>query len=80
MAESSTSRSSVLDSVSPRMVVGAVLVVLALTFVLQNTSRGRVSFLFWQVTAPAWTWLVVMFAGGVVVGSVFPWFGRRKRR
>jgi len=29
---------------------------------------------------PAWIWLVVIFAAGVVVGSVFPWLRRRYGR
>ncbi|MDN5790604.1 MAG: LapA family protein [Micrococcales bacterium] len=65
--------------ISVRTVIAAVIVVLALIFVFQNTGSGRVSFLFWEFNAPAWIWLVIVFAAGVAVGSVFPWFRRRKR-
>lgn len=75
MSEQSASGSR---TVSPRLIGGVVLAVLAVIFVLQNTARGRVSFLFWHITAPSWTWLIVIFVVGVIVGSMFPWFRRRK--
>ncbi len=61
------------------MIVAIVLGVLALVFIFQNTGSGHVNFLFWDFTLPAWVWLLVIFLAGVVVGSMFPWF-RRKRR
>lgn len=64
---------------SPKLVAGFILVVLAVVFIFQNTRRGRVSFLFWHLTLPAWTWLLAIFVVGVVVGSVFPWFRRSRR-
>lgn len=65
---------------SPKLVAGLVLLALAVVFVFQNTGRGRVSFLFWHLTMPAWIWLLSIFIVGVVVGSVFPWLRRSKRR
>ncbi len=65
---------------SRKLVVSVVLGVLAIVFVLQNTARGRVDILFWHVTMPAWIWLLSIFVIGVVVGSVFPWFRRSKRK
>lgn len=64
--------------IRPKAVVGVVIAVLALVFVFQNTAEGRVDFLFWNITLPTWIWLLVIFAAGVVVGSIFPWLrGRR---
>jgi uncharacterized integral membrane protein len=60
-----------------KLIIGGILAVLGLIFIFQNTTRGQVHFLFWDVTAPAWVWLVLLFALGMVVGSLFPW-GRRK--
>lgn len=65
--------------ISVRTVLAAVVVVLALIFIFQNTGSGRVSFLVWEFNAPAWIWLVIVFVAGLAVGSVFPWFRRRKR-
>lgn len=65
-------------TISPRLVAGVVVAVLALIFVFQNTGRGTVQFFFWDIDAPAWLWLLVLFAAGVVVGSMFPWLRRKK--
>lgn len=68
------------SGVSGKAVVAIVLSVLALIFVFQNTNSARIDLFFWHVTAPTWIWLLVLFVGGVVVGSIFPWFRRRSRR
>ena len=65
--------------ISPKLIIGVVIGVVALIFVLQNTRSGRINLLFWHVTAPAWLWLIILFGAGVVVGSLFPWFRRKKK-
>lgn len=65
--------------VTPKTVTAAVIAALALSFVIQNTNEGRVDFLFWNVSMPAWIWIALVFVAGVAVGSLFPWF-RPKRR
>jgi uncharacterized integral membrane protein len=52
---------------------------LAMVFVLQNADQAPVQLFFWEVTAPGWLWLLGLFLVGVVVGSVFPWFRRRRK-
>ncbi|RMI29697.1 lipopolysaccharide assembly protein LapA domain-containing protein [Nocardia stercoris] len=69
---------SFLSRLSPKMVAGLIIAILALIFVFQNTHRGRVNIYFWSVEAPAWLWMLTLFVSGVVVGSVFPWFRRRR--
>lgn len=63
----------------PKVIVAGVIALLALVFILQNAGSRRVNILFWDLSAPAWLWMVVLFGAGVVVGSVFPWFRRRPR-
>jgi uncharacterized integral membrane protein len=63
----------------PKVVAAAVIGLLALVFILQNAGSRRVEFLFWDVSAPSWLWMVILFGAGVVVGSVFPWFRRRPK-
>ncbi|WP_018353293.1 lipopolysaccharide assembly protein LapA domain-containing protein [Longispora albida] len=63
---------------TPKLVLGAVIGILALVFVFQNTRNGRFTFLFWEANAPAWLWMLVLFLAGMVVGSIFPWFRRRR--
>jgi uncharacterized integral membrane protein len=64
---------------SSRQIVAGGLAALALLFVFQNTASGKINVLFWSVTGPAWLWLIAIFAIGVVVGSLFPWFRRREK-
>ena len=66
-------------SVSPKLIIGAILLVLALVFILQNTSKNKVDVFFWDATAPKWIWMLVLFGAGMIVGSIFPWFRRRDR-
>jgi uncharacterized integral membrane protein len=65
--------------VSPKLIVGIVLAVLALIFVFQNTEKRRVHLYFWNLDIPTWIWLVGVLAIGFVVGSLFPWFRRRSK-
>lgn len=65
---------------TPKAILGIVIAVLALVFVFQNTKRGHVHFLFWSISMPGWIWLLVVFAAGVVVGSMFPWLRRGRRK
>jgi uncharacterized integral membrane protein len=66
--------------VQGKRLVGLGIVVLALIFVFQNTESGQVQLYFWEIEAPTWVWLISLFGGGVIVGSMFPWFGRRKAK
>jgi uncharacterized integral membrane protein len=72
------SRRSPRRSPSPKALTAVGIGVLAAVFVLQNTSQKHIRFLLWSWSMPAWIWLVVMFAAGVVVGSIFPWLRRRR--
>lgn len=64
--------------VPPKLIGAAVIGVLALIFVFQNTATGRVEFLFWTIEAPAWLWLLIIFLAGAVVGWLFGRKGRRR--
>jgi lipopolysaccharide assembly LapA-like protein len=75
MAEPTDSWTDLLKS--PRIIVTIILVVLALVFILENSGKSDVRVLFWTVDWPLWLWTLLLFAGGFVVGSMFPWFHRR---
>jgi uncharacterized integral membrane protein len=51
-----------------RQIIAAIIVVVALIFILQNTREGHFSFLWFDFTAPVWLWIVIVFAGGVATG------------
>jgi uncharacterized integral membrane protein len=49
-------------------VIGAVIAVVALVAVLQNTRTGHFSILWFDFQAPVWIWLVLNFGAGVLTG------------
>jgi uncharacterized integral membrane protein len=61
---------------TPKVVGGLVITVLAIVFAFQNSDRGKIHFLAFTVTARAWIWLLAVFAAGVVVGILVPRFRR----
>ena len=56
------------DYVSPKLIIGIVIAVVALLFVFQNTSTGHFNFLFFDLKAPRWLWLLGVFAAGFATG------------
>jgi uncharacterized integral membrane protein len=80
MTEPSGSQETSRYKPSPRVIIGGVIGLLALIFILQNTGREHIHFLVLDIENPAWVWLLVLFAAGFVVGSIFPWFRRRGKR
>jgi uncharacterized integral membrane protein len=64
---------------SRRTIVIIVLSVVALIFIFQNTRNTRIHVLFWNSDRALWLWLLLLFAAGFVVGSLFPWFRRRQK-
>jgi uncharacterized integral membrane protein len=63
-----------------RIIIGGVIAILALVLLLQNTADVQVHVLFWHSDHPLWLWFLVLFAGGFVVGSLFPWTWMQNRR
>ncbi len=64
--------------VSKRAVIAIVITIAALAFVFSNVSPATLRFLFIEFTMPAWAWFLAVLVAGVVIGSLFPWFRRRK--
>lgn len=63
-------------SVSPRVLVGALLVALSVWFVLINTRSVRIHFWVFWAQAPMWLVLVV----ALLVGAAASWLFQRRRR
>jgi uncharacterized integral membrane protein len=55
------------------MIIGGIIGLLALILILQNTQDVQVHVLFWHADRPLWLWFFLLFAGGFVVGALFPW-------
>lgn len=63
---------------SPKMIAIAVLGVLALVFIFQNSQKGTIQFLWMDFTTAYWIWLLLMFLIGAAVGYMVA--VRRARR
>jgi uncharacterized integral membrane protein len=53
---------------TPKMIIGAIIGLLAFVFIVQNTDKGTVQFLWMDFTTSYWIWLLLMFLCGGVVG------------
>jgi uncharacterized integral membrane protein len=60
----------------PAIIACSIVVVLIAVFVLQNTRSGTIHFVARDTCAPAWAWLVEVFACGLLAG----WLPRSLRR
>jgi uncharacterized integral membrane protein len=61
-----------------KQIIAAIIAVVALLFIFQNTGTGHFHFLWFDFTAPVWIWLLLVFAGGVATGLLIA--GRRAAR
>jgi uncharacterized integral membrane protein len=82
MAGSASVPSSKRIEVSPKLIVTGVVAALALVFVLQNTRKGRLSFLFFDFTAPGWIFFLLVLLVGAVIGFIGRgiWSDRRAKQ
>ena len=61
-----------------RQIIAAIIVVVALLFIFQNTKTGDFHLLWFDFKAPVWFWMLVVFCGGVATGLLFA--GRRAKQ
>ena len=62
---------------SGRAIGGIALVVVAIVFMVQNTGRVRMTFLFFTVSTPVWLMMLVMLVIGWLAGGAI-WNGLRR--
>lgn len=62
-----------------KLVIALVILTVSLIFIFSNRGTATLRFLNFQFSAPGWAWFLVLLAAGVVIGSIFPWFRKRKR-
>ena len=55
-----------------KLVVAALLAVLAIVFVIVNTKQVEINFIFFKVTAPLLVALLVAMLLGFIIGLIFP--------
>jgi uncharacterized integral membrane protein len=63
--------------IAARHWLAIILIVLAAIYIVQNTVRHEIHFLWMTVEAATWLVLIVIFLVGVVIGVLL---GRRRRR
>ncbi len=61
--------------ISPRLIAGAILTVLALIFVFQNRNTASLDFLFFHLDWALWIVLLITLLVGIAIG----WFTARRR-
>ena len=52
-----------------RMISGAIVEVIALIIIVQNTASAEIKFLGWSWNMPIWLILVIMFVLGMLLGG-----------
>jgi|1185.fasta_scaffold720950_2 putative membrane protein len=62
-------------TIPPRVAGGGVIAIVALIFILQNRGDITLNFLWFDINAPLWLWLTIMFLAGGIVG----WIASRNR-
>ena len=70
MTNSSTPRGDGGFTITPKMVIIAILVVLAAVFVGQNTDSAKLKVIFFTITMPRWIAFVVLLVIGAIIGYV----------
>jgi len=69
------------EGISPSLIGLVLLAVASVIFIVQNSDRSKVRFLFFTVTTRVWVGVVVAIALGVVLDRVFAiWWRRRRNR
>ena len=83
MAEVRKSPETIFDRIkerlTPRVVVAIIIGVLAVILIAQNRRDAQFDLFFWHINRPTWLMLLIIFAAGFVVGSIYPWFHRRQK-
>jgi uncharacterized integral membrane protein len=63
---------------TPKQIIAAIIAVVAVLFIFQNTGTGHFHFLWFDFQAPVWIWLLAVFAGGIATGLLIA--NRRAKR
>jgi lipopolysaccharide assembly protein A len=64
--------------VSGRLIIAVVALVLAVVFVVQNTQRVRIHFVFFTVSSRLWIGFIVCLVLGALLGQVLGLLRRRR--
>jgi uncharacterized integral membrane protein len=68
------------DKIGFALIVSAVILIALAVFVIQNLDEVEVEFLFLSVSFPLWLVAVIFLALGVILGWVWRWMSRRRKK
>jgi uncharacterized integral membrane protein len=69
------------SGVSPTVIALGIVAIVAVVFIVQNSSRTDVNFLFFNVRSRVWVALLVAIGIGVLLDRLFiAWWRRRRTR
>jgi len=66
--------------ISPRVILGGIVVVVALVFVLSNLGTVSLNFLFLHFEFPAFLMFVLMLLAGAALDRLFLWWWPRRKQ
>ncbi len=67
------------SGVSPALIVFGIVAIVAVIFIVQNSERRDIEFLFVDVSTPVWVALLVAIAIGILLDRLFIYWWRRRR-
>lgn len=67
------------DLLTRKRIIGGIIAIVALLFIFQNTATGEFHFLFFDIKAPRWLWLLGVFAAGFATCRLFGPRGRHSK-
>ena len=65
---------------SPALIGLGILAIVAVIFIVQNSARTEVNFLFFDVNSRVWVALLVAIAIGVLLDRLFVYWWRKRRK
>jgi len=68
------------DRIGIAMIVIAAVIAVIVVFVFQNLEPVKVEFLVFSFTFPLWLVALIFLALGVVLGWIWRWISRRRKR
>ncbi|WP_217135009.1 hypothetical protein [Leucobacter chinensis] len=65
--------------VTPKMIIALLFIAIGAVFIFSNSGDATMHFFGVAMTMPGWLWVLLLLAIGVIIGSFFPWFQKRKK-
>ncbi len=61
------------------LITAGIAVLLVVIFVVQNSERAELEFLFFDATLAGWLWVLIVFVLGMAAGWGLTWYMDRRR-